>query len=109
MRDGSGDETFEQVLEERDVYTKDGRKKGKMVIVNMVTVHKSVKTISTPEESPVVKHSFFDREGSMSRSSSRDSLSSPNTWRKSFVGTRSQFDLHIEEIKSKQCPEILDD
>jgi len=109
LRDGSGDETFEEVLEERNVYTKDGRKKGKMVIVNMVTVHKSVKTISSPEASPVIKHSLsFDREGSMSRSSSRDSLSSPNTWRKSFVGTRSQFDLHIEEIKSKQCPGILD-
>jgi len=81
-----------------------------MVIVNMITVHKSVKTISTPEAStPVAKHSLsFDREGSMSRSSSRDSLSSPNTWRKSFVGTRSQFDLHIEEIKSKQYLGILD-
>lgn len=108
MRDGSGDETFEEVLEERDVYTKDGRKKGKMVIVNMVTVHKSVKTISSPEENPAIKHSLsFDLEDSMSRSSSRDSLLSPNTWRKSFIGTRSQFDLHIEEIKSKQCPEIL--
>lgn len=109
LRDGSGDETFEEVLEERDVYTKDGRKKGKMVIVNMVTVHKSVKTISSPEANSIAKHSLsFDREGSMSKSSSRDSLSSPNTWRKSFVGTRSQFDLHIEEIKSKQCSQILD-
>jgi len=109
LRDGSGDETFEQVLEERDVYTKDGRKKGKMVIVNMVTVHKSVKTISSPEENPIIKHSLsFDRESSMSRSSSRDSLTSPNVWRKSFIGTRSQFDLHIEEIKSKQYPGILD-
>jgi len=86
-----------------------------MVIVNMITVHKSVKAISIPEAStseasiPVVKHSLssFDREDSMSRSSSRDSLSSPNTWRKSFVGTRSQFDLHIEEIKSKQFYGIL--
>lgn len=102
MRDGSSDETFEQVLEERDVYTKDGRKKGKMVIVNMVTVHKSVKTITSPEASPVVKQSLsFDRESPMSRSSSKDSISSPKSWRKSFVGTRSQFDLHIEEIKSK--------
>jgi hypothetical protein len=100
--DGSSDETFEQVLEERDVYTKDGRKKGKMVIVNMVTVHKSVKTINSPESSPVVKQSLsFDRENPISRSSSRDSISSPQSWRKSFVGTRSQFDLHIEEIKSK--------
>lgn len=81
-----------------------------MVIVNMITVHKNVKAISIPEANiPVVKHSLssFDREGSMSRSSSRDSLSSPNTWRKSFVGTRSQFDLHIEEIKSKQLHGIL--
>lgn len=103
MVDGSGDETFEEVLEERDVYTRDGRKKGKMVIVNKVTVHRSVKTIASPELSPLVKHSMsFDRESSMSVSSSRESLSSPKTWRKSFVGTRSQFDLHIEEIKSKR-------
>lgn len=86
-----------------------------MVIVNMITVHKSVKAIGNPEAGtseasiPAVKHSLssFDREGSMSRSSSRDSLSSPSTWRKSFVGTRSQFDLHIEEIKSKQLHRIL--
>lgn len=99
---GSGDESFEEVLEERDIYTKDGRKKGKMVIVNKVTVHKSVKTVTSPEQSPIIKHSVsFDRESSMSRSSSRDSIQSPTTWRKSFVGTQSQFDLHIEEIKSK--------
>lgn len=103
MHDGSSEETFEQVLEERDVYSRDGRKKGKMVVVNMVTVHKSVKTVSSPDPSPVSKKSLtFDRENSISRSSSKDSLSSPKTWRKSFVGTRSQFDLHIEEIKSKQ-------
>jgi len=103
LREGSDDETFEQVLEERDVYTEDGRKKGKMVVVNMVTVHKSVKPVTSPESSPVTKHSLsFDREScSISRSSSRDSLSSPKSWRKSFVGTMSQFDLHIEEIKSK--------
>lgn len=101
LREGSDDETFEQVLEERDMYTKDGRKKGKMVVVNVVTIHKSVKPVSN-EPSPVIKHSLsFDREGcSISRSSSRDSLSSPKSWRKSFVGTMSQFDLHIEEIKS---------
>lgn len=103
MCDGSSDETFEQILEERVVYSKDGRKKGKMVIVNKITVHKSVKTISSPELNPATKHSLtFDRESSMSRSSSKDSLSSPSTWRKSFIGTRSQFDLHIGEIKSKQ-------
>jgi len=102
LREGSGDETFEQIIEERDVYHKDGRKKGKMVLVNMVTVHKSVKAVTSPESSPVVKHSLsFDRESPLSRSSSKDSISSPKSWRKSFVGTGSQFDVHIEEIKSK--------
>lgn len=96
----SSAETFEEVLEERDLFTKDGRKKGKMVIVNTVTVHKSVKLLNSPELS---KHSLsMDHlESPISRSSSRDSLSSPKMWRKSFVGTRSQFDLHIEDIKSK--------
>lgn len=107
FRDESGDETYEEVIEEHDVYTKDGRKKGKMVIVNMVTVHKSVKTVTSSESSPVLKHSFsYDRESPISRSSSRDSLSSSKSWRKSFVGTRSQFDLHIEEIKSKKDQNI---
>lgn len=74
-----------------------------MAIVDEIPANTSLKTISGNELSPVIKHSLsFDRESSISRSSSRDSLSSPKTWRKSFVGTRSQFDLHIEEIKSKQ-------
>lgn len=101
--EGSGDETYEEMLEEHDVYTKDGRKKGKMVIVNKITIHKSVKTVTSSDLSPVIKHSFsFDQGNSMSRSSSRDSLSSPKSWKKTFVGTQSQFDLHIEEIKSKR-------
>lgn len=109
LHEGSGDEMYEEVLEERDVYSKDGRKKGKMVIVNRVTVHKSVKNITTPELSPAMtRHSWslIDQDSSMSRSSSRDSLSSLTTWRKSFVGTHSQFDLHIEEIKSKPYSKV---
>lgn len=105
LREGSDDESFEEVLEERDVYTKDGRKKGKMVIVNKITVHKSVKNVITPERSPAMtRHSWslIDQDSPISRSSSRDSLLSPTSWRKSFVGTRSQFDLHIEDIKSKK-------
>lgn len=106
LREGSGDETFEEVLEERDVFDGDGRKKGKMVIVNRVTVHKTVRAVTgcSPPAEPVRPRSLsYDRGSSpLSRSSSRDSLSSPGSWRKSFVGTGSQFDVHIEEIKSKR-------
>lgn len=103
VREGSDDETYEEVLEERTVYHKDGRKKGRMVIVNMVTVHKSVQAVAAAE--PVGPLGPFDLSVArtpLSRSSSRDSLSSPKSWRKSFVGTGSQFDVHIEEIKSKR-------
>ncbi|XP_050520741.1 uncharacterized protein LOC126894091 [Daktulosphaira vitifoliae] len=100
-REGSSEETFERVIEERDVYSKEGILKAKIVVVEKKTVHKSIKVIEGPEHNKVTKPALHELESSRSRSSSYDSLSSPTIRRKVFTGTKLQFDNHIEEIKSK--------